>query len=316
MIRLLYRLLAGLAVLAVRSGRSKDLEIIVLRHQVAVLGRTSKPQLTDNDRSLLAASAKALPRARRDGWIVTPDTLLRWHRRLVARGWTQPHRRRGGRQPTSDEIRDLVVRMAKENPTWGYRRVTGELARLGQPIAASTVWSILRAAGIAPSPSRVTVTWTALLKSQAAAACDFVTVDTALGRRFYLLFFIDVTTRRVTFAGMTTNPTAAWTAQAARNLFITGAARFEECKMLVRDRGGQFTGTFDEIFLSEASRSPRPLQDTGRELFRRTMVRHPAPRTSRPNDHLERDTTPPARHRLPRALQRASAPPVTRPTSA
>ena len=139
----------------------------------------------------------------------------------------------------------------KENPTWGYRRVTGELTRLGHPLAASTVWSILRSAGIAPSPSRVTVSWAALLKSQAAAACDFVTVDTALGRRIYLLFFIDVATRRVTFAGMTANPTGAWTAQAARNLFITGAARFENCKLLVRDRGGQFTETFDEIFRTE-----------------------------------------------------------------
>ncbi len=141
--------------------------------------------------------------------------------------------------------------MAKDNPTWGYRRVTGELVRLGHPIAASTVWSILRAAKIAPSPSRVTVSWTALLKSQAAAACDFVTVDTALGRRFYLLFFIDIASRQVTFAGMTMNPTGAWTAQAARNLFITGAARLDACKMLVRDRAGQFTDTFDEIFRSE-----------------------------------------------------------------
>ena len=141
--------------------------------------------------------------------------------------------------------------MARENPTWGYRRITGEIARIGHTIAASTVWTILRNAGIAPSPTRSTVSWTALLRSQAAAACDFVTVDTALGRRFYLLFFIDIATRRVTLAGITTNPTGAWAAQAARNLFITTAHTFKGCKMLVRDRAGQFTDTFDEIFRTE-----------------------------------------------------------------
>ena len=248
---LFYRLLVSLVVLAARSGRSKDLEIVVLRHQLAVLQRTAKPPtLNDRDRSLLAAIARVLPLARRYGWLVTPDTLLRWHRRLIARRWTQPTRR-PGRPSTTGEIRTLVIRMARQNPTWGYRRITGEFARLGHTIAASSVWNILKAAGIEPAPTRSTVSWTALLRSQAGAACDFATVDTALGRRFYLLFFIDVTTRWVTLAGITTNPTGAWTTQAARNLFLTSGEAFDRCKMLVRDRAGQFTASFDEIFHSE-----------------------------------------------------------------
>ena len=225
--------------------------------------------------ALLAAIARALPRARRDGWIVTPDTLLRWHRRLIARRWTHPHRQAGGRPSTSAEIRELVVRIAIENPTWGDRRVTGELTRLGHTIAASTVWTILRAAGIAPSPTRATVSWTSLLRSQAAAACDFFTVDTALGRRFYLLFFIDVATCRVTLAGITANPTGAWTAQAARNLFISTAHTFADCKMLVRDRAGQFTDTFDEILRTGRHQDRQdPSTVTRREMLHRTMVRH------------------------------------------
>ena len=250
-VRLFYRLLTVLVVLAVRSGRSKDLEIVVLRHQLAVLQRTAKPpKLNDGDRSLLAAIARVLPRSRRAGWLVTPDTLLRWHRRLIARRWTQPPRR-PGRPSTAREIRALVIRMARENPTWGYRRIAGELARLGYTIAASSVWNILKAAGIEPSPTRSTVSWTAFLRSQAASACDFATVDTALGRRFYLLFFIDIPTRRVTLAGISTNPTGPWTTQAAGNLFLTGAETFNGCKMLVWDRAGQFTASFDEIFHTE-----------------------------------------------------------------
>lgn len=136
----------------------------------------------------------------------------------------------------------------------GYRRIAGELARLGHPIAASSVWNILKAAGNEPAPTRSTVSWTAFLRSQAAAACDFVTVDSALGRRFYLLFLIDVPTRRVTLAGITTNPTGPWTTQAARNLFLAGGETLHGCRMLVRDRAGQFTASFDEIFHTEGIR--------------------------------------------------------------
>ncbi len=251
MSRLLYRFLVGLARLAVRSGRSKDLEIIVLRHQVAVLTRRAdRPALTDEDRWLLGAIGHALPRAGRLGWIVTADTVLRWHRRRIARHWTQPTRGRG-RPPTTAEIRQLALQMAAENPTWGYRRIFGELSRLGYRVGASTVWRILHNAGIDPAPDRATVTWSAFLKSQAAVACDFATIDTALLRRYYLLFFIDIQTRTVIYAGITAHPTAAWTTQAARNLFVRRTGTLAGCKALVRDRAAQFTASFDEIFATE-----------------------------------------------------------------
>jgi putative transposase len=249
--RTLYRLITMLARLAVRSGRSKDLEIIVLRHQLGVLRRQiNRPAINDDDRALLGAIVAALPRPRRTGWIVAPDTLLRWHRRRIARHWTDATRG-PGRPPTSIEIRRLVLRLASENPTWGYRRIHGELAGLGHRIASSTVWEILKASGIDPAPERSEVTWSQFLYSQAAVACDFFTVDTALLRRYYVLFFIHVPTRQVFYAGTTTNPTGAWTTQAARNLFLRHANQLADSRALVRDRGNQFIDTFDEIFRTE-----------------------------------------------------------------
>jgi putative transposase len=251
MFRILYRFLTSIARLAVRSGRSKDLEIIVLRHQLAVLGRRdARPAITDDDRSLLGAIAQALPRSLRTGWLVTPDTLLRWHRRRVARHWTQPHRP-PGRPSTAPALRRLVIEMATNNPTWGYRRIRGELVGLGNSVGASTIWRILKAHRIDPAPQRSTVTWTQFLKSQAAVACDFATIDTVTLRRYYLLFFIDITNREVFFAGITTNPTGPWTTQAARNLFLHHSDRLSAAKALVRDRGSQFIDAFDEIFRTE-----------------------------------------------------------------
>ena len=220
MYRILYRFLASLARLAVRSGRSKDLEIIVLRHQLGVLRRqVDRPAFSDDERSLLGAIAAALPRPRRHGWLVSPDTLLRWHRRRIARHWTQPHRPQG-RPRTSTDLRRLILQIARDNPTWGYRRIHGELVGLGHAIAASTIWQILRSAGVDPAPQRSDVTWSQFLRSQAAVACDFATIDTATLRRFYLLFFIDIPTRTVYLGGITEHPTGAWTTQAGRNLFI------------------------------------------------------------------------------------------------
>lgn len=252
MFRILYRFLTALASLVVRSGRAKDLEIIVLRHQLAVLRRqVDRPAINDDDRTLLGAVAAALPRRLRLGWLVTPDTLLRWHRRRIARHWTQPSAARMGRPPTAVPLRQLIVRLANENPTWGYRRIHGELVGLGHTIAKTTVWQILSDTGIDPSPNRSDATWTEFLHSQAAVACDFFTVDTALLRRYYVLFFIKVNTREVFFAGVTANPTGAWTTQAARNLFIGHGECLEGAQGLVRDRGSQFIDAFDEIFRSE-----------------------------------------------------------------
>jgi len=249
--RILYRLITMLARLAVRSGRSKDLEIIVLRHQLTVLRRQiNRPAINDADRTLLGAIAAALPRPRRTGWLVTPDTLLRWHRRRIARNWTQATRG-PGRPRTSDEIRRLVLRLAAENPTWGYRRIHGELASLGQRIAPSTVWKILKASGIDPAPERSEVTWSQFLHSQGAVACDFFNVDTALLRRYYVLFFIHIPSRQVFYAGTTTNPTGDWTTQAARNLFLRHRDKLAHSRALVRDRGSQFIESFDEIFRTQ-----------------------------------------------------------------
>jgi hypothetical protein len=160
-----------------------------------------------------------------------------------------------GRPPTAPELRELIVRLAKENPTWGHRRIQGELARLGHKIGKGTVWQILTDNRIDPAPNRSDVTWTEFLHSQAAVACDFFTVDTALLRRYYVLFFIKVDTRQVFFAGVTANPTGDWTTQAARNLFIDHSERLEDARAVVRDRGSQFVEAFDEVFHTKASRS-------------------------------------------------------------
>ena len=217
----LVRLVIDLLVLRGRRDRSKDVEILVLRHQLAVLQRQiTRPRFEPDDRAILTALARVLGRERWSIFMVRPDTILRWHRRLVANHWTYPHR--PGRPSTIVETRKLVLRLARENPTWGYRRIHGELARLGITIAASTVWTILKNAGIDPAPGRNSESWTTFLRSQAAGivACDFFTVDTVMLRRYYVLFFIELDRRRVHLAGITRNPTGAWTTQAARNFMM------------------------------------------------------------------------------------------------
>ena len=244
-------MLVALARLGVRSGRSKDLEIIVLRHQLGVLRRqVDRPELTNSDRSLLGAIAAALPRRSRAGWLVTPDTLLRWHRRRIVGHWTQPQRP-PGRPSTSAELRRLALRLAAENPTWGYRRIHGELAGLGHRLAASTVWQILNNTGNRPRPHTLRSHLVAVPAVQAAVACDFATIETVTLRRFYLLFFIDIATRTVYFAGITDHPTGVWTTQAARNLFLQHGHQLADTRALVRDRASQFIDAFDEIFRTE-----------------------------------------------------------------
>jgi transposase InsO family protein len=187
---------------------------------------------------------------------VTPAALLAWHRRLVTRKWDYTSRRRPGRPPTAAAIRKLVIRIATENPTWGHRRVQGELVRLGHPIAASTVWQILHDAGINPAPRRTGPTWKQFLAAQARGiiAADFVHVDTVLLRRLYALIVIQHGTRRARLAGITANPDGAWTTQAARNLLMDLGHRATMVKFLIRDRAGQFTGSFDAAFTAEGIR--------------------------------------------------------------
>jgi putative transposase len=244
------RRLLELAVLALRSKEAKEVEILVLRHQLHVLNRQVKrPHLKLHDRALLAAASRVLPRKRWGSLFVRPETVLRWHRALMARRWTYP--RRQGRPPTAAELRRLVVRLAKENETWGYRRIQGELKRLGITIAPSTVWSILRDEGIDPAPRRAGPSWKEFLRAQAEGiiACDFIAVDTMFLRRFYALLFIEIATRRVHLAGVSSNPDAAWVTQQARNL----VARWDAIpfRFLIRDRDSKYVSAFDEIFRTE-----------------------------------------------------------------
>jgi len=181
--------------------------------------------------------------------VVQPATVVGWHRRLVARRWTQRPTTNLGRPPTPAQLRRLVLRLADENPTWGYRRIHGELHQLGHRLAASTVWKILRDAGRPSVPDRTGPSWSAFIASQATAivATDFFSVDTVLLRRFYVLFVIELHTRHVHLAGITTNPSGDWTAEQARNLLVEGS---HPTRFVIRDRAGQYTARFDEIFRS------------------------------------------------------------------
>jgi hypothetical protein len=251
------RRLLELVVLRRRSEREKEIEILLLRHQLRVLERqVARPHLTRADRALLAAFSRVLSRQRWSSSVfVRPATLLRWHRELVARHWTYPHRR-PGRPPTPAKVRELVTRMARENPSWGYRRIQGELVGLGIKLAASTVWTILKEAGIEPAPKRLETSWSEFLRQQAASIleCDFLTVDTLFLKRFYVLFFIELATRRVHVAGITTNPDGRWVTQQARNVLMELGDEGIRPRFLVRDRDSKFTREFDEVFRSEGIR--------------------------------------------------------------
>jgi putative transposase len=235
----------------VRSRRGldvKDVELLVVRHELEVLRRqVARPKLRAADRALLAAAACQLPRSSRGRRLVTPRTLLRWHRALVRRKWRQPPGRRG-RPPIPTDMRVLVLGLARENPRWGHRRISGELGRLGLRVSPSTVRRLLARAGLGPAPRRSGPGWREFLRAQAASivACDFFTVETALLRRYYVLFFIAHATRRVWLAGCSSNPTGAWVTQQARNLGLEFAD--EGMRLLIRDRDSKYTGSLDEVF--------------------------------------------------------------------
>jgi putative transposase len=219
---LLVRRLLSLAVLVFHGDRTKDAELLALRHENAVLRRyVGRVRYEPADRVWLAALARLIPRTRwSDVFPVTPATLLAWHRKLAAKKYDTSRRRALGRPPTVRSIARLVVRLAKENPRWGYRRIHGELTKLGVTVAQSTVWEILRAAGIDPAPRRPGPTWRQFMHAQAAGilAVDFFHVDTVLLKRLYVLVFIEHGTRRMHLGGVTANPTGEWTVQQALTL--------------------------------------------------------------------------------------------------
>ena len=245
-----------------REEAWKTAEILLLRHQLAVMQRRQprRPNLDWADRALLAILLSVIPKARRHGLrlLVTPDTILRWHRDIIRRRWAaRSIRGRTGRPATRRNIRALILRLARENPGWGYRRIHGELAGLGVTIAASTVWEILKNTGIDPAPRRTGPAWSLFLRSQAEAilACDFFTADLLDGTQAYVLAVIEHASRRIRILGVTLHPTGEWTAQQARNLIMDLGEQAHRVKFMIRDRGSNFTAAFDAVLAGAGIRT-------------------------------------------------------------
>ncbi|MEU7004999.1 integrase core domain-containing protein [Nonomuraea sp. NPDC046570] len=250
------RRLLSLPALLLRRSVSKEAELLVLRHQNAVLRRqVPRVRYEPADRLWLAALSHLIPRSHWERiFPITPATWLAWHRNLVAKKWDYSKPRRPGRPPTAAAVKALILRLAAENPRWGHRRIHGELTRLGHKIALSTVWNILNQAGIDPAPRRSGPTWKQFLTAQAEhiVAVDFLHVDTASLERLYALIMLEHGSRRAHLLGVTANPTGPWTAQAARNFLMD--TDITKRRFLIRDRGGQFTDAFDAVFVDAGLR--------------------------------------------------------------
>lgn len=249
-----------------RDDFEKDAEILALRHQLSVLKRQGqRPRLTRSDRAFISMLAKLLPRSALSSFMVRPAAILAWHHRLVARRWTYP-RKNPGRPPLPVETVELVLRLARENPRWGYMRIAGELKKLGVAVSATSVRNVLKAHGLPPAPRRNGPTWEQFIRAQARAviATDFFSVESVFGSTLYVLFVIEVESRVVHLLGVTKHPVEAWVTQVARN-FTSGLEKTgRSFRFLVRDRDTKFTRSFDAIFsavgieiLKTPIRSPR-----------------------------------------------------------
>jgi putative transposase len=258
---ILYTLLDLVVAARTPPERAQTIELLALRHEVRVLRRQVKrPGWRPGDRLFLVALSRRLPRGEWRRLPVRPETLLRWHREFVRRKWAAFGKRRGpGRPPLASEIRDLIVRLAQENPTWGYRRIRGELLKHGHPVAAATIQTVLRQRRVPPAPRRAGLSWPAFLRAHAEGllACDFFAVETVRLQVLYVLFFVEVQTRRVFVAGCTAHPTAAWVTQKARDVCWDLADAGAHPTVLLRDRDTKFAPAFDAVFATQGVRVVR-----------------------------------------------------------
>jgi putative transposase len=257
-----------------RAAEQVRLENLVLRHEVAILRRQVKrPVYRMHDRALLAAASRLMARERWRAFLVRPETIMAWHRRLVAGKWTRTHRR-PGRPALDPQVKRLILRLAKDNPRWGYMRIKGELQGLGIRVSATAIAMLLRSHGIEPAPRRGP-TWGQFLKAQASGiiACDFFTVETALLKTLYVLFFIEIGTRRVRVTVATSNPNSVFVTQQARNLAMSLSDECASIRFLTRDRDAKFSRSFDDVFASEGIRVIRtPIRAPNANAFAERWV--------------------------------------------
>jgi putative transposase len=273
---LMTRRLLGILLGRLRTEHAKDVEIAILRHQLQVLRRqVTRPEFRPADRAVLAVLSGVLPRWRWSILLVTPDTIVRWHRRLATRKWTQPPHR-GGRPALADHVVALILRLARENARWGYQRIQGELKKLGISVSATTIRTVLLCNGLRPAPRRASITWRAFLRVQASGivAIDFFTVETVRLKTLYVLFFIELRTRRVRLAGVTDHPNGPWVVQRARELSMERAKNTTLLRFLIRDRDSKFTRAFDDVFASDGTQIIKtPVQAPNANAFAEHWVR-------------------------------------------
>ena len=308
----------GLVVSSRRTESDKDIEIMLLRHQVSVLERQihARVRYRPLDRAILAALSRFLPRPRWRSFLVTPDTLLRWHREAAKHKWRRWRKQRGpGRPPLSDELVGLIVRLGRENRTWGCVRIQGELRKLGIRVSATSVRRVLRRFGLGPTP-RGGPTWSEFLRSQAHSvlATDFFTVDTVSLTQLYVLFVIELSTRQVHILGVTDHPTGDFVTQVARNLMGDLADRGRSIKFLIRDRDAKFTTSFDEVFPLRShpgDQNTSPIASG--QCLRGALGQDGAQRVPRLVAHLGSSSPGTSTSRVRHPLQPAAPPPRHRP---